>query len=77
MSKKQQSLLLSVPLFMGELQVEREVFLGFKCATCCGNGWYWGEDEKSGERVKVTCKICKGSGRLKAVVIVEWVAEKI
>lgn len=73
MSKKQQALLLSAPLFAGEHRMEREEFVGFKCATCCGNGWHWGENE-GGERVRIDCKVCEGSGKLKAVVTVEWTA---
>lgn len=74
MSKKQQAFLLSAPLFAGEHRTEREEFEGFKCAACCGNGWHWGEDE-CGERVTIPCSVCGGGGKLRAVVVVEWLPD--
>lgn len=75
MSRKQQALLLSAPLFGDIHRKEREEFSGFTCSYCTGNGWFWKEDNQ-GERCKENCKTCGGSGRLKAVVTVEWKAEK-
>lgn len=74
MSKKQQVFLLSAPLFAGEHRTEREEFTGFECATCCGNGWHW-QDDENGERVKIPCRVCEGSGKLRAVVRVEWLPD--
>lgn len=75
MSKKQQSFLLTAPLFAVDLPVEKEEFFGFPCSTCGGSGWHWGEDER-GDRTKIDCRVCQGSGKLKAVVTVEWSAQK-
>lgn len=41
-----------------------------KCSYCGGNGWIWGAEEKR------DCPICKGSGKLKAVVSIEWSPDK-
>ena len=48
---------------------------GHKCPCCQGNGYHWQEDEWQ-ERYKKECPICKGSGRLDAVITVEWKAEE-
>lgn len=45
------------------------------CPYCQGNGYHWMEDEYQ-ERYKKECPMCKGSGRLDAVVKVEWKASK-
>lgn len=76
MSRKQQGMLLSAPLF-GDIHCqEREEFHGFPCTYCSGNGWYWATSMIGEESYKEDCKICGGSGRLKAVVTVEWKADK-
>ena len=41
------------------------------CPYCQGNGYHWQEDEYQ-ERYKKECPICKGSGKLNAVVTIEW-----
>ena len=48
---------------------------GHKCPYCQGNGYFWQEDEFQ-ERYKEECPICKGCGRLDAVVTIEWGASK-
>lgn len=48
---------------------------GHKCPYCQGNGYHWQEDEWQ-ERYKKECPICKGSGRLDALITVEWRAEE-
>ena len=48
---------------------------GHTCPYCQGNGYHWQEDEWQ-ERYKQECPIFKGSGRLDAVVTVEWSAGK-
>ena len=48
---------------------------GFKCPYCQGNGYHWQEDEYQ-ERYKKECPICKGSGKLDAVIEVEWKARE-
>ena len=46
---------------------------GYNCPYCHGNGYHWQEDVWQ-ERYKQECPICKGSGRLDAVVTIEWKA---
>jgi hypothetical protein len=46
---------------------------GHQCPYCQGNGYHWQEDDWQ-ERDKQECLICKGSGRLDAVVTIEWKA---
>ena len=55
----------------GGRMTERVVSRGHSCPYCQGNGYLWQEDEWR-ERYKQECLICKGSGRLDAVVTVEW-----
>lgn len=44
---------------------------GHECNYCQGNGYFWGVDEY-GEPIKEACPLCKGSGRLDAVVSIQW-----
>lgn len=53
--------------------LERLVSEGHTCGYCHGNGFFWGLDEY-GENEKTPCPMCKGSGRLDAVITVEWKA---
>lgn len=55
---------------------QRESLLspGHKCSYCHGNGWFWREDLH--ERMKADCPVCNGSGKLDAVITIEWRASK-
>ena len=46
---------------------------GHACSYCQGNG-YFGQENVYRERYKQECCICKGSGKLDAVVTIEWKA---
>nr|DAO56116.1 MAG TPA: protein of unknown function (DUF5351) [Caudoviricetes sp.] len=76
MSKQQPMLLISPPLFPKEHPTEQVVFGGVPCGNCHGNGWFWGLDEFTHERVKVECPVCEGHKKLKAVVTINWVADE-
>lgn len=76
MSKKQQALLLSAPLFPDSHQKEQHVFNGFTCVTCQGNGYTWTVDEFR-DRIKKPCHVCEGKGLLKAVVTTVWQPDNI
>ena len=56
----------------------KEIFYsnGHQCTYCSGNGYFWSEDEH-GEPYQKECPICKGNGKLNAVITVEWSANKI
>lgn len=43
---------------------------GHSCRYCHGNGFFWGEHQR--ECVKKDCPVCNGSGKLDAVIIIEW-----
>lgn len=43
---------------------------GHSCRYCHGNGFFWGEQLR--ERVKKNCPVCNGSGKLDAVITIEW-----
>nr|DAK43190.1 MAG TPA: TRYPTOPHAN RNA-BINDING ATTENUATOR PROTEIN-INHIBITORY PROTEIN REGULATION, ANTI-TRAP [Caudoviricetes sp.] len=47
----------------------------FKCTYCQGNGYHWKEDAMQ-EPYKKECPICNGSGRLDAVIRIEWKPSK-
>lgn len=71
MSKNKQFISITPPMFLNEERcMESICSSGHKCSYCNGNGWFWGE--KSGERVKVDCHVCSGSGRLDATITIEW-----
>lgn len=44
---------------------------GHQCSYCKGNGYFWSEDVH-GESYQKECPVCKGSGKLNAVITVEW-----
>lgn len=67
MSKTNKMLILK-PSYKG--LTETIVSGGYKCEYCQGNGYFW--KEEGFEHVKDPCPVCKGSGRLKAVVTIEW-----
>lgn len=75
MSTKQQALLLTSPLFSDEHPKEREEFTGFPCNNCQGNGWHR-KYNNEGEWVKVPCRVCGGTGKLKAIVTIQWLPDK-
>lgn len=75
MSKKQQSLLITPPLFPKEHPYEMNTFNDFDCTYCHGNGWFTALDEWN-ETVRKTCPVCEGSGRIKAVVTTKWMPDK-
>lgn len=75
MSYRQQALLISPPLFIKDHTQEREVFHGLCCPACSGNGWHWKEND-FGERYKDSCRHCGGTGKLKAVVTIEYKPDK-
>lgn len=56
----------------------KEVFYSnwHQCSYCHGNGYFWSED-CHGESYKKECPVCKGSGKLNAVITIEWSANKI
>lgn len=69
MSKRQNGVLITAPLFgTGE---EREEFTGYACGYCHGNGWFPGIGEQN-ERTKIKCPKCGGTGKVKAVVTIDW-----
>ena len=41
------------------------------CSYCQGNGYHWQENCYR-ERYKQGCPVCKGSGRLDAVISIQW-----
>lgn len=58
----------------GGRRTERVLSRGHKCPYCQGNGYFWQEDDWD-ERYKKECPICKGSGKLDAVITIEWKAD--
>ena len=52
---------------------ERFLSRGHVCTYCQGNGYLW-QEKVYRERYKQECPVCKGSGRLDAVVTIEWKA---
>jgi DnaJ-class molecular chaperone len=47
---------------------------GHTCGYCHGNGFLWNEELR--ERVKIDCPVCNGSGKLDAVITIEWKPSK-
>lgn len=62
-------------LIPGGRNSETIVSRGHRCEYCHGNGYFWDEDDHR-ERYKSECPVCKGSGKVDAVVTIEWKANK-
>lgn len=73
MSKKQNGVLITAPLFGTGLETIGE-FSGYTCGYCQGNGWFWDSDIIN-ERLKKPCPKCGGSGKVKGIVTVDWVPD--
>lgn len=69
MSRKQNGVLITAPLF-GTGQ-EREVFEGYPCGYCHSKG-YFSRDSEEGQWEKYPCPKCGGTGKVKAVVTIDW-----
>lgn len=74
MSKKNQVLLITPPLFPREHHCETETFSGLPCTYCHGNGWIPTLGERN-EHERTACPVCKGRKKLKAVVTVKWMPD--
>lgn len=76
MSKNNQTILIQPPMFIMEGNRKESISTtGHRCSYCGGNGWFWKEDN-IGESMKEDCPVCKGSGKLDAVITIEWKASK-
>lgn len=75
MCKKQQTLLITPPLFPKVHSYEMETFHGIKCSYCHGNGWIPTLGDRN-EPERDTCPVCKGNKNLKAVVTVKWLPDE-
>lgn len=74
MSKNRQVITVSPPLFLKENGRKEQMFSkGHVCSHCHGNGWFWRLPDDERESVKSPCPICNGSGKLDAVITIEWV----
>lgn len=54
---------------------ERIVSKGHKCEYCHGNGYFVGCN-RAGQSENDPCPICGGSGKVDAVINIEWRAAK-
>ena len=70
MSERQNGVLITAPLFGTGVESAGE-FRGYSCGYCQGNGWFL-DPEIIHERVKMACPKCGGTGKVKAVVTIEW-----
>lgn len=74
MSKNRQVITVSPPLFLKETGRKEQVRSeGHVCSHCHGNGWFWSVPDGEKDSVKEPCPICCGSGRLDAVITIEWI----
>lgn len=47
---------------------------GHRCGYCHGTGFFWGAEGR--EPVKTDCPVCRGSGKLDAVITIGWKPSK-
>ena len=87
MSKRKEIFEISVPeivlpftressLIRGIESTEKFISKDHECSYCNGNGGFWGENDR-GETIRKVCPLCKGSGKLDAVITIEWKAKTI
>lgn len=73
MSEKRNGVLITAPIFGTGKEVVGE-FTGYSCGRCQGNGYYIDPDIIT-ERVKKMCPSCGGTGKVKAVVTIDWIPD--
>lgn len=75
MSVKNDIIKVTPPAFVGVGNLKETIIsTGHLCRYCHGNGSFWGEELR--ERVKKDCPVCNGSGKLDAVITIEWKPSK-
>lgn len=73
MSKTKQVITLSPPLFLKEMGRKEQMYsAGHVCSYCHGRGWLWLHPDGEKDSVKDDCPICQGTGKLDAVITIEW-----
>lgn len=73
MSEKQNGVLIKAPHF-GTGRETVGYFTGYGCGYCDGRGWFL-DPKIVNEQVKMPCPKCGGTGQVKGIVTVEWVAD--
>ena len=75
MSAKSDIIKITPSEFVGVGNMEETITSnGHLCGYCHGNGFFWGEQLR--EYVKKNCPVCNGSGKLDAVITIEWKPSK-
>lgn len=72
MSKNNQVIMVSPPMFVNINNKERMNSPGHICSYCHGKGYFW----QGNEPVKESCPVCNGSGKLDAEITIEWKPSK-
>lgn len=73
MSERQEGIRIKAPRF-GTGQEPPEEFAGYSCGYCHGYG-YFSQDNQHGEWEKYPCPKCGGTGKVKAVVTIDWLPD--
>lgn len=73
MSKNKQILVVQPPMFLDVMRKESFKIPGCRCTLCHGSGYVM-EDGPEG-LCKAECRVCGGSGKLTADIVIEWKAE--
>lgn len=68
MSNQKHIIEVEPPLFRQRL--ERKEFHGYVCPSCNGGGGFYDEQDHH-----TACHRCEGTGRLMAIVTIEWSAD--
>lgn len=69
MSKRQNTLIIEPPTFCAS--AERIFSRGHECGYCHGTGSFV-YDERWGDDVIKVCPVCKGKGKVDAVIDITW-----
>lgn len=71
MSQNKYIIEITPPALIGPSNMTENISIpGHLCSYCQGNGFHWSEICR--ERTKISCPVCKGSGRLDVTVNIEW-----
>lgn len=76
MSVKNDMIQITPPAFVGVGNMKETIISnGHTCGYCYGSGFFWRDEMR--ERVKTPCPVCNGSGKLDAVITVNWKPSKL
>jgi hypothetical protein len=77
MSEKKHTIEVSPPPYIEQSRdFETQTIKGFTCPRCSGHGHFLPKETGKGQYEKVECLLCRGTGRLDADILIQWVSSR-